>query len=305
MAKLMEKPYPGEWEQREDETVSEYLKRVEEMEKALPWDKIITFPVCDGKACYFIKVEEPLILQHIPMGDAYRISSAHIRGLTMNDVNKYREFNKLFNKRGEKTMDKATTAMATMNKDAREAILTNRLTSKVLQAKGEVCRYDCNIGAIILGRAVDGKAYFWVEDDAGTYEVKGNRFFNVSGGEIRKPFTGKEKAAEKVAGKEKNVKGANKEKDVKKDKTVVIPKGGEMRTQLGYDGKEEKVSAVLYINKIKCACGNVRWVKNADLFQVKKCKPCMKKGRLQKINELKKSKSAKAPKTKNGYPVKA
>lgn len=208
-----------------------------------------------------------------------------------------------------------TTAMATMSKEAREAILKNVLARSVTKAKGKFCKFDCNIGgSIIVGRLVDGNCYFWIEGDSSTYEIKGKRFFNVSGTEIRKGETisAKEEIKEvtekpikesgimKTASKKR---AANKAKEV--DKIVVIPKGGEMYKQLGYDGKEEEVPATLYTNKIKCACGNVRWVKNADLFQVKKCKPCMKKGRLQKINELKKSKSAKAPKTKNGYPVKA
>ena len=35
-------------------------------------------------------------------------------------------------------------------------------------------------------------------------------------------------------------------------------------------------------NEIVCACGNVRWVKNADLFQVNQCKPCVQAGRRQR-----------------------
>jgi hypothetical protein len=44
--------------------------------------------------------------------------------------------------------------------------------------------------------------------------------------------------------------------------------------QLNYLGLVEEVDAQTYSNKLVCKCGNVRWVKNADLFQVKKCKPC-------------------------------
>ena len=46
------------------------------------------------------------------------------------------------------------------------------------------------------------------------------------------------------------------------------------RKQLNYMGLVEEVDAQAYPNKLDCKCGNVRWVKNADLFQVKKCKPC-------------------------------
>jgi hypothetical protein len=44
--------------------------------------------------------------------------------------------------------------------------------------------------------------------------------------------------------------------------------------QLNYLGVIEEVDAKAFSNKITCKCGNIRWVKNADLFQVKMCKPC-------------------------------
>ncbi|MGD0276635.1 MAG: hypothetical protein ABSB79_11410, partial [Syntrophales bacterium] len=45
--------------------------------------------------------------------------------------------------------------------------------------------------------------------------------------------------------------------------------------QLDYMGNAEKVDTRLFGNRLVCTCGNVRWVKKADLFQVKKCKPCI------------------------------
>ncbi len=47
-----------------------------------------------------------------------------------------------------------------------------------------------------------------------------------------------------------------------------------IQDQLNYHGLLEEVDTRMFKNKLVCACGNVRWVKNADLFQVKKCKPC-------------------------------
>ena len=47
-----------------------------------------------------------------------------------------------------------------------------------------------------------------------------------------------------------------------------------IQRQLNYHGLVEEVDTRIFKNKLVCACGNVRWVKNADLFQVKKCKPC-------------------------------
>ncbi len=47
-----------------------------------------------------------------------------------------------------------------------------------------------------------------------------------------------------------------------------------IQRQLNYHGLAEEVDTRIFKNKLVCACGKVRWVKNADLFQVKKCKPC-------------------------------
>ena len=52
--------------------------------------------------------------------------------------------------------------------------------------------------------------------------------------------------------------------------------------QLNYLGLVEEVSAQTYLNKLVCKCGNIRWVKNADLFQVKKCKPCTYRDRKER-----------------------
>ena len=45
-------------------------------------------------------------------------------------------------------------------------------------------------------------------------------------------------------------------------------------SQKGYDGTEEWVDKREYSNQLVCECGNVRWVKASDLFQVTHCKPC-------------------------------
>jgi hypothetical protein len=52
-----------------------------------------------------------------------------------------------------------------------------------------------------------------------------------------------------------------------------------IQRQLNYHGLAEEVDTR---NKLVCACGNVRWVKNADLFQVKKCKPCIYRERKER-----------------------
>jgi hypothetical protein len=64
--------------------------------------------------------------------------------------------------------------------------------------------------------------------------------------------------------------------------TPEAPVDGPIVEQLGYRGEVEKVDTTVYRNKVVCKCGNVRWVKNADMFQVKKCKPCTLRERRQR-----------------------
>ena len=62
---------------------------------------------------------------------------------------------------------------------------------------------------------------------------------------------------------------------VLKDKSIK-----HIQSQLNYHGLLEEVDTRIFKNKLMCACRNVRWVKNADLFQVEKCKPCTYRDRL-------------------------
>lgn len=196
----------------------------------------------------------------------------------------------------------------TMGREERQAVLTNKLADAVKKGNGEILRFDCGLKHAIFGRWFDENPYFWVEkDDLNTYIVKGNRFFNVSGGEVRIPSKGESNNATKEDKKEeKTMKTTEKIVAPKAvapktaTKTVVIPKGGETVKQLGYKGEEEVLSAVLYCNKVVCACGNIRWVKNSDVFQVKKCKPCVKTGRLKKVAQLKNKKPAAKPSKVSG-----
>jgi hypothetical protein len=84
MAKLLATPYKNtKWDGVEP--YREYDKRVSEILKNIG-DQVIKFPVADGYALYFVKTLKPLVLQHIPAGDAWRISAAEIRGLRIADV---------------------------------------------------------------------------------------------------------------------------------------------------------------------------------------------------------------------------
>jgi hypothetical protein len=63
-----------------------------------------------------------------------------------------------------------------------------------------------------------------------------------------------------------------------------------MMEQLNYKGEVEEVDTNIFKNKIVCTCGNVRWVKNADFFQVDKCKPCTRRERFKRRTERAKAK---------------
>jgi len=47
---------------------------------------VLQFPVADGYAIYRVSRASPLTLEHIPVGDAWRIPAAHIRGIRRRDV---------------------------------------------------------------------------------------------------------------------------------------------------------------------------------------------------------------------------
>lgn len=105
MARLDPNPAPGDWEfphgassskldeywRRQDEQ----LKKLSDASNLIPEELIhagkvkgglIRFPVADGYAIYLVISSSPLVLQHVPTGDAWRISDAHMRGLKLKDV---------------------------------------------------------------------------------------------------------------------------------------------------------------------------------------------------------------------------
>lgn len=92
MARLDPKPYPIPAFDYSD--VRGSMKREEEALAPIA-DKIIAFPVADNYARYYVKSLKPLVLQHIPTGDAYAIPAAHLRGLTTRDVEKQLKGNRM------------------------------------------------------------------------------------------------------------------------------------------------------------------------------------------------------------------
>ena len=66
---------------------------------------------------------------------------------------------------------------------------------------------------------------------------------------------------------------------------ITVPVSQELLTmveQLNYWGEVERVDTRIFKNRITCECGNVRWVKNADMFQAKYCKPCAQRKRRER-----------------------
>jgi len=86
MAQLHAQPYPGDWSFHSSSDLAAYFRRVDKLLAEIPPDRLIHFPVADGHAIYFIHSERPLVLQHVPYGDAYRADPILIRGLRLSDV---------------------------------------------------------------------------------------------------------------------------------------------------------------------------------------------------------------------------
>lgn len=96
------KPYPlpqytSNWEES-------YLKQEEALRK-IPMEKLYLTPVADGYAHYYIESLTPLVLRHIPFGDAWQANPALIRGLRkqdiLADIERRKAWKNLLKKRGQ------------------------------------------------------------------------------------------------------------------------------------------------------------------------------------------------------------
>ncbi len=99
MAELVE-PYDGlpEFDRDQYEDYSDFMDEeraaFNELQNQQPDDPdeeglegtMLRFPQADGYAHYRVVGTDPLQIQHIPFGDAYRIPAAHVRGLREEDV---------------------------------------------------------------------------------------------------------------------------------------------------------------------------------------------------------------------------
>ena len=64
------------------------------------------------------------------------------------------------------------------------------------------------------------------------------------------------------------------ENQIRKERERVATLPPEIVQQLGYKGEIEEVDTRVYCNKLVCACGNIRYIKNSDVFQTHSCKVC-------------------------------
>jgi len=86
MARVLNTQYKlpglGKWE--------DHLKAFE----AIPSDRIYSYPCADSSAYYYIKSDNPLVLQHIPFCDGWTLPPAHLRGLRLSDIEEKRAWNR-------------------------------------------------------------------------------------------------------------------------------------------------------------------------------------------------------------------
>lgn len=86
MARLHRDPWPG-FEHRDGEKLDDYIRRTDALLKEVSEKHtVLNFPMADGAALYAVVSESPLVVRHVPHGDAWHAAAATIRGLTMRDV---------------------------------------------------------------------------------------------------------------------------------------------------------------------------------------------------------------------------
>lgn len=92
MAKLVEFSHIEEWQQKDGESfrdymlrtdglLSELMKKSDDLPEGEIFGAVISFPVGDGKAFYFVETSKPLKVSHIPFGDCYQVDPIMVEGL--------------------------------------------------------------------------------------------------------------------------------------------------------------------------------------------------------------------------------
>jgi len=83
----------------------------------------------------------------------------------------------------------------------------------------------------------------------------------------------------------RDTEATEKEGEPEKNKSIPVTQSQDLPAfveQLNYRSEVEQVDTRTFRNRITCECGNVRWVKNSDLFQTKYCKPCAQRKRRER-----------------------
>jgi hypothetical protein len=87
MARVLRTPYPcPDYESYVNRPFETYERACEDFLDSIPEDKLFDYPVHDGRAYYYIVSLEPLVLQSIPLWDAYELNPIFMRGLRKADV---------------------------------------------------------------------------------------------------------------------------------------------------------------------------------------------------------------------------
>jgi hypothetical protein len=182
-----------------------------------------------------------------------------------------------------------------MDQAIRHFITTNRIDDKVRTT--EVYRFDFG-STSVTGRLINDRVYFNVDDDPdGTiYEKKAQRFYKCWDIKVRAhffPTYTMNEEGQVVLDPESPQPDAVSTGDNPPE--LVTPEDDDdtdFVLQKDYKGNEEKLDSTVYTHFIECPlCGDTRWVKPSDVFQVRHCKPCTLKVRRQRKTQRKKAAS--------------
>ena len=178
-----------------------------------------------------------------------------------------------------------------MKQEIKNYIAANDLDQLV--RKFGVYKTDANVRGTVhrlIGRDIDNRIYFNVDsdpDDNSVYEKKPNRFFKCTDLDVLKQFfptyTMDDHGVITEAVPEATEETQEPISSPTPEPTTAVTKEPTV-TQYAYDGTPETLDAAKYNHKFVCPdCGETRWVKPSDVFQVKYCKPCTKVHKAKKL----------------------
>ncbi len=76
----------GEFFKKSQADLDGYIHKSHNLSEGEVVGGVVKFQVADGYAFYKVLGDTPLVLQHIPFGDAYEIPNAYLRGLERGDI---------------------------------------------------------------------------------------------------------------------------------------------------------------------------------------------------------------------------